>query len=77
MLWSVMRREPRTVQRGSVAGSWLGTPVRLAAVEEVADAVDGVLQERGHEENDDARGGRDEGDRVERGDEARCFRDIG
>ena len=59
----------------SVAGL-LGTPVRLAVVEEVADAIDGVLQERGHEEDDDARGGRDEWDRVERDDEARCFRDV-
>ena len=62
---------------GSVAGFGLGTPVRLAVVEEVADAVDGVLHERGDEENDDARGGRDVRDRVERGDEARCFRDVG
>ena len=60
-----------------VAGFGLGTPVRLAVVEEVADAIDGVPQKRGDEENDDARGGRDAGNRVERGDEARCFRDIG
>ena len=58
-----------------VAGS-LGTPVRLAVVEEVADAVDRVLEERGDEENDDAGGRRDEGDRVQRGNEARRFRDV-
>ena len=67
--------EPRTNKRGSVAG--LDTPVRLAVVEEVADAVDRVLEQRGDEENDDARGGRDAGNRVERGNEARCFRDVG
>ena len=77
MLWSGMRREPRTEQRGVGSRVGLGTPVRLAVVEEVADAIDRVLQERGNEENDDARGGRDAGNRVERGDEARCFRDIG
>ena len=59
------------------SGAGLDTPVRLAVVEEVADAVDGVLEERGDEENDDARGRRDIGDHVERGNEARCFRDIG
>ena len=60
----------------AVAGL-LATPVRLAVVEEVADAIDRVPQKRGDEENDDARGGRNAGYRVERGDEARCFRDIG
>ena len=70
-----MRKNLGQISAGSVAG--LCTPVRLAVVEEVADAVDRVLEERGDEENDDAGGGRDEGERVERGDEARCFRDIG
>ena len=60
---------------GSVAG--LVTPVRLAVIEEVADAIDGVPQERSHEENDDAVRRRYVGKRVERGDEARCFRDVG
>ena len=41
--------------------------VRLAVVEEVADAVDRVLKERCDEENDDARGGRNKRDGVERG----------
>ena len=62
---------------GSVAGFVLRTPVRLAVVEEVADAIDRVLDQGRDEENDDARGGRDSGNRVERGDESRCFRDIG
>ena len=59
------------------SGAGLNTPVRLAVVEEVADAIDRVLEERGDEENDDARGRRNGGNRVERGDEARSFRDIG
>ena len=76
MLWSGIRRKASdTSARGREQG--LDTPVRLAVVEEVADAVDRVLQERGDEENDDARGRRDVGNRIERGDEARRFRDIG
>src|SRR5882762_10853531 len=50
----------------SIAGP-SGTPVRLAAVEEVANAVDRVLEERGDEENDDTRGGRHKGNCVQRG----------
>jgi hypothetical protein len=67
---------PQTEQRG-VGSRGLDAPVRLAAVEEVADAVDRVLEERGNEENDDARGRGDAGNRVERGDKTRCFRDVG
>ena len=75
MLWSGMRKSLEQISAQSGAG--LDTPVRLAVVEEVADAIDRVLEERCDEENDDARGRRDVGNRVERGDEARCFRDIG
>ena len=67
---------PRTIGRGAGAGR-LGAPVLLAVVEEVADAVDRVLEERGDEENDDAVGRRDEGEGVKRGNEARGFRDVG
>jgi len=70
-----MRKNLGQISAGSVAG--LCTPVRLAVVEEVANAINRVPQKRGDEENDDARGGRNAGYRVERGDEARCFRDIG
>ncbi len=70
--------EERPRSRGRAADSWaLGTPVRLAVVEEVADAVDGVLEERCGEENDDAFRGRNAGNRVERGDEAGRLGDVG
>jgi len=72
-----MRRErPRTF---SARAEPLAEPamVRLAVVEEVADAVDRVLEERCDEENDDARAGRDERDGAERCDNARRFSDVG
>ena len=50
--------------------------VRLSIVEQVADAVHGVLEDGGRSEDHDANGRFDEGDDVEGGDEAGELADV-